>query len=96
MKKMTSREMYMEYNRLLDEKDMGNLDGVNSSSTKSALQNAIDCLNCTDEQLDEYLEVVKTEYPATYEAIKNNGNFKHHRFNRLYVFNTARAILRSA
>ena len=96
MKKMTSREMYQEYLRLLNEKGLRGLDGISLGSTKATLQNGIDCLNCEDEKLDEYLEVVKTVYPAIYETIKNNGNFKTHKYNRLFVFNNARMILKSA
>lgn len=90
---MTAREMYKEYQRLLDEKGMFKLDGIHSGSTKSQLQNGIDCLNCTDEMLDDCLIVIKLAYPATYNTIKNNGNFKTHPFNRLYVYNTAKSIL---
>ena len=94
MKKMTSREMYQEYKRLLEEKGMYKLDGIDTNSNKSMLQNGIDCLNCTDEMLNDYLIVLKLAYPNTYNKIANNGDFKKHSFNRLYVFNTARSILR--
>ena len=86
--------MYQEYLRLLDKKEMSKIDGVNANSNKRTIQNAIDCLNCTDEQMDEYLEVVKTEYPAIYETIKSCKNYKANSFKRIWVYNNARMILR--
>ena len=91
---MSSREMYQEYLRLLDEKGLSKLDGIGAGSNKRTLQNGIDCLNCTDEQMDEYLEVVKTEYPAIYETIKSCKNYKTNAFKRIWVYNNARMILR--
>ena len=91
---MTLREMYQEYLRLLDKKEMSKIDGVNANSNKRTIQNAIDCLNCTDEQMDEYLEIVKTEYPAIYETIKSCKNYKTNSFKRIWVYNNARMILR--
>ena len=66
MKKMTAREMYQEYKRLLEEKGMYKLDGIDTNSNKPMLQNGIDCLNCTDEMLNDYLVVLKLAYPNTY------------------------------
>lgn len=90
---MTLREMYQEYLRLLDKKEMSKIDGVSANSNKRTIQNAIDCLNCTDEQMDEYLEVVKYEYPAIYETIKSCKNYKTNSFKRIWVYNNARMIL---
>ena len=91
---MSAREMYQEYLRLLDEKGLSMLDGINAGSNKRTLQNGIDCLNSTDEQMDEYLEVIKTEYPAIYETIKGCKNYKTNPFKRIWVYNNARMILR--
>lgn len=72
---------------------MYSLDGVNANSNKATLQNAINCLECDDETLNDYLVVLKLKYPSTAETISKNGDFKRHAFNRLYVYNTARMIL---
>ena len=93
---MALREMYQEYLRLLDKKEMSKIDGVNANSNKRTIQNAIDCLNCTDEQMDEYLEVVNTVYPAIYETIKSCKNYKTNSFKRIWVYNNARMILKNA
>lgn len=91
--KKTARELWQEYKTLLEEKGLCKLDGITTNSTKSEIQNGIDCLKCSDETLNDYLTVIKLALPNTYEAIKNNGDFKTHSFNRLYVYNTARMYI---
>ena len=54
---------------------------------------AINCLNCPDDMLEKYLIVVSLKYENIGRTIANNGDFKHHSYNRLYVYNTARMIL---
>ena len=90
---MTKRELMARLNELIEEKGMHRLDGVNWSSNKSEIENAIKCMECSDEQMDEYLIVIKLKYPATYQTIKSNGDYRVHPFNRLYVYNTARLVL---
>lgn len=89
---MTKRELLIELDRLEDEKGV-KLDGIGQNDNKSTIQNAINCLLCPDELLEKYLTVVSLKYPNTGATIAENGDFKKHRFNRLYVFNTARMIL---
>lgn len=89
---MTKNELMKEYDGLSEEKGI-RLEGINYQCKKSQIENAIECLKCPDETLDEYLIVLKSKYPNTYNTIKNNGDYKCHSFNRLYVFNTARMIL---
>ena len=60
---------------------------------KSEIQNAIECLKCPDEMLDKYLMLVSLKYPNSGRIIAENGDFKRHSFNRLYVYNTAKMIL---
>ena len=90
---MTKTELIKEYERLSTEKKV-HIQGINYNSNKSELENAIHCLLCDDETLDDYLTVIKLVYPNTYNVIKNNGDYKTHPHNRLYVYNTARAALR--
>lgn len=89
---MTKRDMLLLLDKLEDEKGV-RISQVNVNSNKNMIQSAIDCLNCSDELLDKYLDVLATEYPATARTIAGNGNFKLHRFNRYYVYSTARMIL---
>lgn len=91
---MTKAELMKKYHELLDVKGLNSLDGITSNSNKADIENAINCLECTDEQLDEYAIIIKLKYPNTFKTITENKiNFKKHFFNRLYVFNTARLVL---
>lgn len=90
---MTKSEMFMELSRLLKDKGIFKLDGINSNSNKAELKNAIECLQCSDEELGLRLEKLKQVYPNIYNLITNEGkdkeSFKYHSFNRLYVYNNA-------
>jgi hypothetical protein len=89
---MTKKELLKEYHNLCSTKKVI-LDGIYDNSNKDTIQNAIDCLKCPDETLDEYMTVIKLKYPNTHRTIANNGDFKRHSYNRLHVYNTARLIL---
>ena len=91
---MTKNELMERYNMLLAANGLERLDGITQSSNKSSLRNAIECLECTDNELDEYAIVFKLKYPNAFRTITSNEtDFKKHSFNRLYVFNTAKMIL---
>lgn len=91
--KMTKLQMIKKLNELLEIKHISHLDGITTNSNKNSIQNAIDCLECTDDQMNDYLTVIKLKYPNTYNTISNNGDYLTHTFNRLYVYNTAIRIL---
>lgn len=88
---MTKRELMKELQCLLTEKNMFKIDGINLNSKKCELKNAIECLQCTDSELDLRLENLRVLYPNIYNTITSNGkdkeSFKHHPFNRLWVYN---------
>lgn len=89
---MTKAELMKEFDELQKQKKV-HIDGIYQNDRKSTIENAIECLKCPDEFLDKYLIVVTLKYENTGHTIANNGDFKHHPHNRLYVFNTARQIL---
>lgn len=89
---MTKAELMKELETLQEEKKV-KIDGIYWNSRKSTIENAIECLKCPDELLDKYLTVVSLKYENTGRIIAENGDFKRHPFNRLYVFNTAKMIL---
>lgn len=89
---MTKAEMMEKFHELEQEKGV-HIDGIYWNSRKSEIQNAIDCLECPDDTLEKYLVVVSLKYENIGRTIANNGDFKHHNYNRLYVYNTARQIL---
>lgn len=89
---MTKDELMKEFDELEKEKGV-RIDGIYYNSKKSTIENAIECLKCPDELLDKYLIVFSLKYENTGRVIAENGDFKRHSFNRLYVYNTARMIL---
>lgn len=89
---MSKNEMLKELDRLEKEKEV-HIEGINQNSNKASIQNAINCLCCSDEMLEKYLTVVTLKYENIGKRIAENGDFKKHTFNRLYVYNTARQIL---
>lgn len=91
-KYMTKADLMKEFKELETEKRM-HIDGIYWNSKKSEIQNAIDCLKCQDEMLEKYLMIVILKYPNSGRIIAENGDFKRHSFNRLYIYNTARMIL---
>lgn len=91
-KNMTKADLMKEFKELESEKRM-HIDGIYWNSKKSEIENAIECLKCPDEMLDKYLMLVSLKYPNSGRIIAENGDFKRHNFNRLYVYNTARMIL---
>ena len=89
---MTKAELLKEFDKLQKEKEI-RIEGIHCNSNKSTIENAIECLKCPDELLEKYLTVVSLKYENIGRTIAENGDFKRHSFNRLYVFNTARQIL---
>lgn len=89
---MTKTELMKEFEELEKEKRV-HIDGIYWNSKKSKIENAIECLKCPYELLEKYLIVLSLKYENTGRVIAENGDFKHHSHNRLYVFNTARMIL---
>ena len=89
---MTKAELMKEFDELQEQKHV-HIDGIYWNSKKSAIENAIECLKCPDDLLDKYLVILSLKYENTWRVIAENGDFKHHSHNRLYVFNTAQQIL---
>lgn len=89
---MTKNELMKEFHDLCESRSCF-IEGIYSNSNKNTIQNAINCLNCPDKTLDDYLTVVTLKYPHIGHTIASNGDYKQHSHNRLYVYNTARSIL---
>lgn len=89
---MTKSELLKKFHELEELKNC-HIENININCRKDTIQNAIDCLECSDSILEKYLVVISLKYENTGETIANNGDFKIHPYNRLYVFNTARQIL---
>lgn len=93
-KNMTKRELMKKFDEL-QEKKRCHIEGIYWNSRKDEIENAICCLEASDEYLDDCLTVVKMKYHNIYNTVVNNGDWKRHSFNRLYIYNTARLILAS-
>lgn len=89
---MTKAELLQEFEELQDSRGV-KIEGIYYNSKKDEIENAIECLKCPDELLDKYLMIVSLKYENIGRAIAENGDFKCHNHNRLYVYNTARMIL---
>lgn len=90
---MTKTELMKEFEKLQEQKKV-RIAGIYWNSRKIEIENAIECLKCPDELLEKYLIVLSLKYPNTGHRIAENGDFKHHSYSRLYVYNTARQILK--
>lgn len=90
---MTKKELLGIYRELLIEKDVPYIEGINTNSSKSQIENAIRCLELTDEELDEYMIVLKLMYNNTYNVIINNGDWKKHQYNRFYVYSLVNSVI---
>lgn len=89
---MTKKELMKNFNELQKEKGC-HIEGIYWNSRKAEIENAINCLKASDNYLDDCMTIVKMKYPNIAETAMNNGDWKHHAFNRLYIFNTARLVL---
>lgn len=95
---MTKRELLKKLQELLDRKGMPKIElmlggRIGENCKKSAIEDAIKCLEATDEEMNDYLTVFKLKYPNSYNTIVNNGNWLTHSYNRYYVYCSAKAIL---
>lgn len=94
---MTKRELLNKLDELLSAKGMYRIDNgngkVNGNCNKDEIESAIQCLKATDEEMKDYLTVIKLKLPNTYKTIVNNGDWLTHYHNRYYVWTTARRIL---
>lgn len=89
---MKKIELFQIYNKELENKGMSNIDGISINSTKSDLQQAIDCLQCQDEIITNYLKEIIKEFPNVGKKIKES-DYLTHSFDRMYIYATAKAVL---
>ena len=95
---MTKNDMLKKLDELLTARGMSKIETfagkINGNNDKQTIQGAIDCLECDDKTLDDYMVVFRLKFPNSYNAIMSNGtDWKKHSHNRFYVYNTARMIL---
>lgn len=83
----TKKELWALYNETLELRGISPLEEVNSNSNKTTLEQAISCLNCPDERLDDYMVLVKLKYPHVYTMTIKNPDWKLIGPARQFVFN---------
>ena len=85
---MTKMQLFKKYEEQLAKKGMRRIDGITFNSNKTEIQNAIDCLECPDEQMEVFASAFEKEYPNIFRAMPKD--FKTHEFNRFYIYNTVK------
>ena len=94
---MTKTELLKKLNNLLIEKGMNKIETfsgkIGPNDNKATIESAIKCIEATDEEMNDYLTIVKLKYPSTYAVIMQAGNWLIHSHNRYYVYSTARQII---
>ena len=94
---MTKKELLEKIEKLLKEKGMCKIETfsgtIGQNINKATIEDAIKCLETTDEEMNDYLTVFRLKYPNSYTAIMKAGDWLAHSHNRYYVYCTARQIL---
>ena len=94
---MTKNELLEKLENLLKEKGMRKIEtfsgAIGRNDNKATIEDAIKCLESTDEEMNDYLTVFRLKYPNSYNAVMKAGNWLTHSHNRSYIYCTARQIL---
>lgn len=97
---MTKNELLNKMEILLNQRGMSKietgLNRIDRNSNKATIQGAINCLETTDEEMNDYLTIVKLAYPNIYKKIAENPYWLSDGFQRYYVWSTAKMVLRNA
>lgn len=94
---MTKKDLMCKLEVLLEEKRMHKIETFSGkigwNNNKATIEDAIKCLEATDEEMNDYLTVVKLKYPNIYKTVVNNGNWIVHSHNRYAVYAMAKSVL---
>lgn len=94
---MKKSELLKKLDMLLEEKGMNKIETfsgkIGQNSNKATIEDAIKCLETSDDVMNDYLTVFKLKYSNSYLAIMQSGNWLTHSHNRYYIYCTARQIL---
>ena len=82
---MKKKELIKRYETLCERKKIY-IASINLESDKSTLKNAIDCLECSDESLEEYFEEFGKIYRGSWLEMCKRGDFKTHSNDRFDVY----------
>lgn len=95
---MTKKELMKKFQELLDIKGMSKIDlmlggKVDWNCKKSTIEDAIKCLEATDEEMNDYLTVVKLKYSNIYKKVTEDENWIIGSYYRYYVYSLAKMVL---
>lgn len=94
---MKKKDLMDKLEALLAEKKMCKIETFSGkigwNNNKATIEGAIKCLEATDEEMNDYLTVVKLKYPNIYKTVVNNGNWLVHSHNRYAVYTMAKTAL---
>ena len=96
---MTKRELLKKMDELLNEKGMSKIETlggkIGEKDNKAMIESAISCLEATDEEMNDYLTVIKSRLNATYRETIKDENWMINGFKRFYIYSTAKSILKA-
>lgn len=83
---------------LLREKDMAKIElmlggKVDWNCKKSTIEDAIKCLEATDDEMNDLLTVVKLKHNNIYKKVVESGDWLTNSYHRYFVWTDAKMIL---
>lgn len=95
---MTKKDLMKRLEELLAEKKMSKIElmlggKVDWNCKKSTIEDAIKCLEATDEEMNDYLTVVKLKYNNIYKKVVEDANWIIGSYYRYYVYTLAKMAL---
>lgn len=95
---MTKKDLMKRLEELLEEKKMQKIElmlggKVDWNCKKSTIEDAIKCLEATDEEMNDYLTVVKLKYNNIYKKVVEDANWIIGSYYRYYVYTLAKMAL---
>lgn len=95
---MTKKDLMNRLGELLEEKKMPKIElmlggKVDWNCKKSTIEDAIKCLEATDEEMNDYLTVVKLKYNNIYKKVVEDANWIIGSYYRYYVYTLAKMAL---
>ena len=89
---LSNEELMEKIHNMENEKGISLGRAVNNCCDRNEMKALIECINCEDSVLDEYLNMIQPIYPAIYKKAVTNPNWRSSA-ERLQIFGAARQLL---
>ena len=89
---LSNEELMEKIHNMENEKGIYLGRAVNNCCDRNEMKALIECINCEDSVLDEYLNMIQPIYPAIYKKAVTNPNWRSSA-ERLQIFGAARQLL---